>query len=75
MLSTSSVHSIVSFPPCLPLTGAPPVPLCSSEPGQSLPPPQPERTAPAESEREDEAVHGWIVGAPRAAATTIAAAP
>ena len=28
-----------------------------------------------ESERLEQTIHGWIVGAPRAAATTIAAAP
>src|SRR5687768_15295586 len=46
MLSTSSVHSIVSFPPCLPSMGAPCVELRSES--ESLPPPpQPARTAPA----------------------------
>src|SRR5262245_2002597 len=43
MLSTSSVHSIVNFPPCLPSTGAPPPAFVSESP----PPPQPARTAPA----------------------------
>src|SRR5215216_2473033 len=46
MLSTSSVHSTVSLPPCLPSTGAPTL-LERSEPEPLLPPPQPARTAPA----------------------------
>src|SRR2546423_15709231 len=46
MLSTSSVHNTVSFPPVLPCTGAP-TPDGFSELELELPPPQPVRTAPA----------------------------